>query len=370
MIILAALLLATFVASALSGGAWWDIPANELLHQGANFAPAVAGGERWRLISAQFLHGGLLHAGFNILALIQIGRMVERQIGPRRALVVFLLAGAWGFLASLLWQPEIISVGASGGIFGLLGAWAVQTIRDIGTDGSPRRSRGRLSVIVALLLALGLGFLVPNVDHAAHLGGLGVGILLGSIAHPRKWRWPVFFAATLTLGIGLYFTTLHLPASWRIEYDETHQYARHYLEFAEEDRRISKALQAIGEASRQNVLSDTEGLSRLDLELLPRLARLAAGWQERSWQTTRIARDAVRWTTYSRLRLDAVTALRNAIAAEDLLRAQDELNRFERLMTEAAQLTQPSSLPSRQQDFNNHNITPPSTTNPPDAASR
>lgn len=338
MIYLTLVLVATFVASALASGAWWDIPATELLAQGASFGPAVAGGESWRLISALFLHGGLLHLLFNGVALLEIGRAVEQRIGTARTLTVFLLAGAWGFLASLLWHPEAISIGASGGIFGLLGVWAMLVIREIGRTPAANMRRRQFSVFLAVLLALGLGFLIPSVDHAAHLGGLSVGLWCGALVAAGQRRWPVFWASVLVLAGGLGVATTQLPERWRIEYAETHDYALRYRDFAEEDRQISAALVAIGEASRQNRLTDVEGLAQLDRELLPRLARLAAGWRERRWQTPRIARDAGRWTTYTQLRLDAVTALRDAIAAEQPAAAQDLLNRFERLMTQAAQL--------------------------------
>jgi rhomboid protease GluP len=343
MIFLTLALVAAFIASALVSGAWWDIPATELLAQGASFGPAIAGGESWRLLSALFLHGGLLHLLFNGAALLEIGRVVERRIGSARTLSVFLLAGAWGFLASLLWQPGVISIGASGGIFGLLGVWAMLAIRAIGQAGEADRTRRQLGVMAAVLLALGLGFLIPNVDHAAHLGGLSVGLLLGAVVGVRERRWPVFFASAVLLGGALLIATSQLPASWRIEYEETHDYALRYRSFAEEDRKISEALQAIGEASRQNRLSDAEGLAQLDRELLPRLARLAEDWRQRSWQTPRIARDAARWTSYAELRLDAVTALRDAIAAERPAAARDLLDHFERLMTQAAQLAQQTS---------------------------
>lgn len=339
MILLAVLLIVAYVASALSAGAWWDLPATELLGQGASFAPAIAGGESWRLLSALFLHGGLLHLLFNLAALIEIGRRLERRIGRLRPPLIFLLAGSWGFLLSLLWQPEAISVGASGGIFGLLGSWAVEEIRAIrGEPPSRQRHRQQLAVLFGLLLALGLGLLLPNVDNAAHLGGLVVGLLLGAAAQDGGHRRLIFPLGALALAGGLWLATTQLPASWKIEFDETHEYAERYRRFAEEDRKVSEALQAIGEASRRNVLTDAEGLAELDRELLPRLAELAAERRQRHWQTARLAQDAERWASYAALRLAAVTALRNAIASDDPAHAAAELQRFELLMTQAALL--------------------------------
>lgn len=369
MTFLAALLVAAYLGSAFHSGAWWDIPAGDLLAQGASFAPAVAGGESWRLVSALFLHGGLLHLVFNTLALLQIGHLLTPAIGLGRTLSIFVLAGAWGFFASLVWQPEVISVGASGGIFGLLGTWAALALHDRQADraAAPRRRR-RLGVLLVLLLALGFGFLVPNVDHAAHLGGLACGLLLGAIARPAKWRWPVFFAGAVLLAGGLGLATRQLPAAWRIEYDEAHRYAARYQQFALEDRAISQALQDIGAASRRNELSDAEGLTRLDRDLLPRLARLAERWRDGPWQSPRLAREAVRWAAYSQFRLDAVTALRNAIAAETSAAAALELDRFEKLMTAAAQLAYEGAVETP--PAGEGGSRPPPAKTPPEAAAR
>ena len=205
MIVLAGLLIASYLASAaysgLSGasgmsGVWWELPATALLQLGASFGPAVAGGESWRLLSAIFLHGGVLHLAFNTFALVEIGRPLEKQIGRLATLSIFLLTGACGFFASLLWHPNGISVGASGGIFGLLGAWTLLNVARPSPHGE-NLARRTPQLFLALFLALGVGFLVPNVDHAAHLGGVGTGLVLGLALRTEKWRWPIFFASDL-----------------------------------------------------------------------------------------------------------------------------------------------------------------------------
>ena len=349
--LLVAVLLVAYVATAAWSGAWWDIPATELLTLGASFGPAVAGGESWRLGSAIFLHGGLPHLLFNSLALWEVGRPLERKIGWPDTLAIFLLAGASGFFVSLFWHHETISVGASGGIFGLLGTWAVQAWQALSkNEGAPDTAhaasgkRGRMTIAVVLLLALGSGFLIPNVDHAAHLGGLAVGLLLGALTIGPKWRSLVFFASCTVLAASLFAATRFLPAEWSVEYQETRDYAAFYRAFADEERAISAALQAIIEASRANQLSEDEGLARLNEDILPRLGRAAEKMRATRWQTRRLAEDNARWTRYTQLRLDAVSALRNAIAIENGTVARNELLRFELLMTEAARLANPQAV--------------------------
>lgn len=341
-LLLVALLVAAYVISAFQSGAWWDIPATELLELGASYAPAVADGESWRLVTAIFLHGGLLHLLFNGVALIEIGRLVARQLGPAVTLGSFLLAGAAGFFASLLWHPEGISVGASGGVFGLLGIWASLVWRlpsnfDDNAAATPSRRRRSIAVFV-VLLAVGSGFLIPDVDHAAHLAGLLTGLLAGIALRPGKRHWLEFFASSALLGGLLLAAPASLPESLRIEQQEIRAYTDLYRQFAEEDRAISERLRNLGEASRRHEVSDAAGLDQLDGEILPRLETQTRRFREQDWQTARLARDAAHWDRYASLRLRAVQALRRAVASDQPSVAQVELERFERLMQEAAQL--------------------------------
>jgi rhomboid protease GluP len=89
---------------------------------GALFGPSVANGEWWRLVSAMFLHAGVLHVTLNCLFLWQIGNMVERLLGSFVFLTVYLITGVTGSIASLMTHASSISVGASGALFGVMGA--------------------------------------------------------------------------------------------------------------------------------------------------------------------------------------------------------------------------------------------------------
>lgn len=334
--LLAAILALVYAATAFHAGVWWDIPAGELLDLGASHGPAIASGESWRLLSALFLHGGLLHLLFNSVALLQIGRPIEHRLGPAALATTLLLSGAVGFLASLFWQPEGISVGASGGIFGLLGVWLVSAWQDA-VIRYPSPIRFRAAIVLTVVAALALGLAVPGVDHAAHLGGLATGVILGSV-FSGKWHWPEFFASALALAAILLLVPPVLPDAWRAEFVEARRYTETYRNFAREDRAINEALQALGEASRRGALSDSAGLARIDDELLPRLALAAERWRKSEWHSPHLAGEAARWMRYTELRLGGVTAMRNAIAASDPATATRELERFERLMTEAAHL--------------------------------
>ena len=139
---------------------------------------AVKQGQYWRLITGTFLHAGLLHLLVNSVSLFQLGRVFEIMFGTRRFLLVYFASGLAGAVASTLINDGP-SVGASGAIFGILGALILAVRR------SPvwRNHRTARSVagqcLVLLLINLVITWQVPQIDKAGHIGGLVVGLLLG-----------------------------------------------------------------------------------------------------------------------------------------------------------------------------------------------
>lgn len=157
---------------------------------------AVARGEWYRLLTAAFLHGSVLHIGFNMFALYAFGPQLEAALGRVRFLALYLAAALGGSaLSYLLSPPTIRGVGASGAIFGVLGA-AFVVVRLSGGDPGP----------IARLLGLNLliGFVVPFIDWRAHLGGLAVGAALAwAFARvPRGPRRPAYQALAVVAALG------------------------------------------------------------------------------------------------------------------------------------------------------------------------
>lgn len=143
-----------------------------LFRDGALFGPAVAAGDWWRLVTYGFLHAGMLHLGFNMLLLWLFGREMEPQLGTRVFLGIYfstLLAGAFG---ALLFSPDAVTVGASGAIFGLMGAASAilyaRGVNPFQTD---------IGMLIAFNLVL--SFVLPNVSVGGHIGGLAGGVLGG-----------------------------------------------------------------------------------------------------------------------------------------------------------------------------------------------
>jgi membrane associated rhomboid family serine protease len=147
----------------------------------------VAQGEYYRLITAMFMHYGLLHIGMNMWALWILGRTLESALGPLRFTALYLVAGLGGNVAAYVFQPEALSAGASTALFGLFGALFL-VLRKLGRDTS--------SVIPVIVINLIFTFSVPGISIAGHVGGLITGAIAGAgIAYaPRANRTAVQIA--------------------------------------------------------------------------------------------------------------------------------------------------------------------------------
>jgi rhomboid protease GluP len=169
---------AVYSMKASGGEGALDIDPRTLYIFGAKFQPNILAGQWWRLITAGFLHGGILHILMNSWVIFDLGATVEEFFGTARYLVIYFCATVLGFLASTLWSPSL-SVGASAGLFGLIGAMIALGVRSNTTMGSALRAHYTQWAIWGVVMGLLPGF---RVDNAAHLGGLAAGFLMGYIA--------------------------------------------------------------------------------------------------------------------------------------------------------------------------------------------
>lgn len=157
-----------------------------LINLGAKFSPLIdLDNQWWRLLTPIFLHGGLVHLGFNSYALYIMGPDVERLYGWLRFGIIYLVAGLAGSIGSYafgsLGSP---SIGASGAIFGLMGAMGAFAYSARETLGAAaHRNLRQISGLAALNLVI--GFSLPGIDNYAHIGGLVAGILVGLLLAPR-----------------------------------------------------------------------------------------------------------------------------------------------------------------------------------------
>lgn len=165
--------------------------------------PPLTAYEPWRMLTSTFLHspGSPLHLLFNMYSLYIFGPVIESLIGRVRFLVLYLVSGFAGSVAVLLLAPGIAVLGASGAIFGLMGAYFVIT-RHLG--------RGQTQVFIVIALNLVIGFIIPNVAWQAHLGGLvaGVAVAMVYVSTRRRTQRPVQILGVVGIVLALLALTV------------------------------------------------------------------------------------------------------------------------------------------------------------------
>jgi membrane associated rhomboid family serine protease len=158
-----------------SGGS----PGGSLYLKMVLFGPWVGQGDWWRLVTAMFLHASFLHIGFNMLALWWIGAPVEGYLGTRRYLGLYFVSGLAGAAGALLQSPTTPVVGASGAIFGILGAMLILEYQATGSLAG--------NAMTWIVINLVLSFTLSNISFGGHIGGLIGGILV-TLAYAHDGR--------------------------------------------------------------------------------------------------------------------------------------------------------------------------------------
>jgi len=198
--VLIAVNIIAFVAMTAGGGGLTGRGGGEVYTNGALFGPAVAAGDWWRIITSGFLHAGLLHIAFNMYFLYFLGTLLEPEIGKLRFGIIYFVSLLGGSFGALVASPDAVTVGASGAVFGLMGA-AILALRARGID--PMQS----GLGVTLLLNLGITFLIPGISKGGHLGGLAAGLIVGylmfEVAERRRMSMTPVIGACVALAVAL-----------------------------------------------------------------------------------------------------------------------------------------------------------------------
>lgn len=234
-----------FILMSINGVAPMSPKVADILAWGGNFGPYTLSGEWWRLASCMFVHIGILHIAFNMWVLWDIGQLVERLVGPVGFLILYVVTGVGGSIASLVWNVNVVSAGASGAVFGVFGAFMSFVMLRSDTVPKEVLSSLRNSGMMFLGFNLLIGFSMKGIDMAAHLGGLGLGVLCGvvmsqpiindpAILRGRLWRNLV----VLLGGAGL------LVGSWGL-------LLRPHVPQAQVSQILSKSIGALARAERK-----------------------------------------------------------------------------------------------------------------------
>lgn len=162
-----------------------QIPGLNVTYWGTNIGPLTLSGEYWRLFTAGFLHANIFHIGVNMWCLWSLGRLSERLFGKWETFVIYMLTGVGGALLSIASNPNHAELGASGAVFGIVGAvMAGVKFGDLNISHGERRAVFSSALTFAALnFALGFsdigGGIFGHVDNMCHLGGFVTGLLLG-----------------------------------------------------------------------------------------------------------------------------------------------------------------------------------------------
>jgi rhomboid protease GluP len=194
---------AVFLGMAFAGATVMNFSPQETIRWGANWGPLTLTGEWWRLLTSVFVHGGIIHIGFNMWCLWNLGALAESLYGRWTYVAIYLLCGVGASVASVGWHPGAPSVGASGAIFGLAGALIAAF--KLGEFSVPRAALSGTLRSLAMFVVYNLifGAAIGTTDNAAHIGGLITGLILGGVIalvapqHDHDSRRLIIFAAMI-----------------------------------------------------------------------------------------------------------------------------------------------------------------------------
>lgn len=169
-----------YLLMVIMGLGFISFQAPDLLDWGGNLGILVKEGEWWRLLTCIFLHGGLMHLATNMFGLIFVSIFIEPLLGRVKYLLVYLLTGILASLTSVWWHDDVVSVGASGAIFGLYGLFLAFLLLRVYPPSFSKSFLVGTLVFVGINLLMGLS---GDIDNAAHIGGLVSGFVLGLILY-------------------------------------------------------------------------------------------------------------------------------------------------------------------------------------------
>lgn len=286
-------------------------PSNEaVVNYGGDWGPLTLTDQPWRIVTAMFVHIGLIHVGCNMYALYMVGPFAEKMFGNLGMLVVYFAAGVVGGVASLWFNPLVPSAGASGAIFGMFGA--IFGLLIVGRKSLPSDLSRKMLPQMGWILAINLflGFTVPNIDNAAHIGGLLFGIVAGAIGAislrwQPLWRFVSFTAISLaavalSAGVYLYLTQTSVAVYFR------------------DANEISSEFNLAAQRSDQGDLSVSAFAKQLEESILPRWSEANSKLQPDTPDSLGLSKEtAAKWTKFHNLRESAWLHLKTYLHTND-----------------------------------------------------
>jgi rhomboid protease GluP len=211
--ILVGINVAVFVLMTATGVSFISPTITQLLKWGANWGPLSLTTQPWRILTSNYVHIGIIHIGFNMWCLLNLGALAQRIFDRWTYLLIYTATGIAGSIASLAWHPTVVGAGASGAIFGLAGA--LISALYLGKLPIPKEAIRSTMKSLLLFAAYNLFFgLTRGIDNAAHIGGLASGLALGAflsthLTQPadirQQWRNYALVLSVLLVGGSMYY---------------------------------------------------------------------------------------------------------------------------------------------------------------------
>lgn len=227
-----------------------------LLDFGASYGPFMRRGDYWRLVMPMFLHIGFAHMIMNSLGLFLLGRVLEGVYGYGRFAVLYVASGMGGCALSMKLSDNV-AAGASGAIFGMAGAMlAIGFLHREAVPWRWRRAFGA-GILPLIIINLALGYSVPGIDNAGHIGGLFAGMVVSGLMAPPGLDWPrapeLTRPAPSQIMVVVPIAVVALAMGWALE---NHRLSENLLRLIEDSRRlraagkIDLAIERAGDAAR------------------------------------------------------------------------------------------------------------------------
>ena len=329
-----------FLAMLVDGAGLFEANSAVHLRWGANFGPITKEGEWWRLLACTFLHFGLVHVAMNMWALWGAGGLVERLYGNAGFLAIYLFAGLAGSFASLYWNADrVVSVGASGAVFGVYGALAAYVLREPGSVPRSVLKSLTSSTIAFIGYSIFLGFMVSAIDNAAHAGGLVGGFALAWVlARPLAPRTALGagrgLAAVAVAGLSIAALFVLLPPA-KYSYAAQGAATGAIQAFAGEEDALAKKAELLVDDRKSGRITDRQLGEAIERQILPGWVAAHARFAAITLEPGAPAAARVKaLTEFVRVRRDMFAAYAEGLKTGDAAR----MRRAEELSSEAQAL--------------------------------
>jgi rhomboid protease GluP len=301
----------------------------DLIGWGGDYGPLTVDGQWWRLVSATFVHAGLFHLVYNLLALAYVSQSVERLLGNGVFALVYLASAIGGSVLALFWNPMIVHVGASGAVFGVYGVLAGFAV--VRRDAMPPHLAARMRRMLLIFLAYNaLYSLQPGISFAAHLGGLLTGFACALVVGraPAEATQGLRMRHALTAaGVAVAMVLLGIGAM-SLRYPRLDAFARALSRFDAIDLHLPDSGYASTWKTDLKLASDAELADLIDEKVLPAWRDARATVEGYAPVPGPLRDEVATIDDYMRAREDGFVALAAALHRHDkadLESAQDQL---------------------------------------------